>query len=186
MNHKLVICLIAFIAILLPYIGMAIMYHWYESKMEQYERASFIIVDKAKMKLSVYDKNGEEVESFPIGCGQNFGNKIEEGDNRTPEGIFRISDIQDSSNWKHDFGDGKGEIKGAYGNYFLRLSASPHKGIGIHGTHLPNSIGTRCTEGCIRLRNEDIAKLHDMAYSGLTVIILPSNEDIKANNSLTK
>lgn len=185
MNRKVSIGIIAMIAILLPYIGMAIMYHWYENKMEQYERASFIIVDKGKMNLSVYDRNGDEVESFPIGCGQNYGNKIEEGDNRTPEGIFRISDIQDSSNWKHDFGDGKGEVKGAYGNYFLRLSADPHKGIGIHGTHLPKSVGTRCTEGCIRLSNDDIVRLHDIAYRGLTVIILPSDNDVKANQSQT-
>lgn len=67
---------------------------------------------------------------------------------------------------------------------FLRLSTLPHKGIGIHGTHLPNSIGTRCTEGCIRLRNEDIVRLRDIAYSGLTVIILPSDNDVKANDSI--
>lgn len=165
---------------------MAIMHHWYETKMDQYERASLIIIDKGKMRLSVYDLNGEEMESFPIGCGRNFGNKVEAGDNRTPEGIFRISDIQNSSGWTHDFGDGKGEISGAYGNYFLRLSAEPHKGIGIHGTHLPKSIGTRCTEGCIRLRNEDIVRLHDRVYRGLTVVILPSNEDIIANYSHNK
>lgn len=137
MNHKYLITVVASIAVLLPYIGMAVMYQWYEKKMEQYERAAFIIIDKQKMKLTVHDLNGKEAESFPVGCGKAFGDKIEEGDNRTPEGIFRISDIQDSSNWKHDFGDGKGEVKGAYGKYFLRLSAFPHKGIGIHGTHLP-------------------------------------------------
>jgi hypothetical protein len=31
-----------------------------------------------------------------------------------------------------------------------------HQGIGIHGTHDDNSIRTRATEGCIRLKNEDL------------------------------
>lgn len=120
MNRKIVISLIALITIILPYIGIIVMYQWYENKMKQYERALFIIIDKQKMNLSVHDRRGEEVVSFPIGCGRNFGNKVQVGDNRTPEGIFRITDIQNSSDWKHDFGDGKGEIEGAYGNYFLR------------------------------------------------------------------
>ena len=185
-RKKLVMIILAATAILLPYIGIIVMHNWYEKKMERYERAAFIIIDKQQMKLKVYDLNGDLMESFPIGCGKNFGNKVESGDNRTPEGVFRISDIQNASNWKHDFGDGKGEIEGAYGGFFFRLATPPHKGIGIHGTHLPNSIGTRCTEGCIRLRNEDVLKLRDIAYRGLTVIILPSDKDVKANVELAR
>ena len=78
-------------------------------------------------------------------------------------------------------GDGKGEIKGAYGPYFIRLKTPGHKGIGIHGTHLPESIGEKTTEGCIRLRNEDLKRLVSLIYPPLTVIITPSAEDEKHN-----
>ncbi|MCM1222109.1 MAG: L,D-transpeptidase [Lachnospiraceae bacterium] len=181
---KASVIVICAIAVILPYIGIFVMKNWYEGKMSQYQKSTFIIIDKGRMNLSVHGLDGEVMATFPMGCGKAYGNKVEEGDNRTPEGIFRISDIQNASEWKHDFNDGKGEIKGAYGSYFLRLGGMPHKGIGIHGTHLPSSIGTRCTEGCIRLKNEDISKLKEMVYCGLTVIVLPSDKDIIENNSL--
>lgn len=100
---------------------------------------------------------------------------------RTPEGIFLVSDIQRASNWTHDFGDGKGEIKGAYGDYFIRLAVPGHKGIGIHGTHLPESIGTRDSEGCIRLENEDLNELVKLIHPPMTVVITPAAEDETAN-----
>ena len=49
-------------------------------------------------------------------------------------------------------------IKGAYGPWFIRLK-TPWKGIGIHGTHDPDSIGKDITEGCIRLKNSDLLDL---------------------------
>lgn len=179
---KSVLIAICLLAIILPYVGMWLMYRHYEERISSYDRASFIIVDKQTMQLRVYDRNGDCIADFPMACGRAYGNKIEKGDNRTPEGIFRISDIQNSSDWKHDFGDGKGEIHGSYGPWFIRLSTEPHKGIGIHGTHLPLSIGTRATEGCIRLSNNDIKRLRELSYCGLTVIVLPSENDIKENS----
>ncbi|MDE6072729.1 MAG: L,D-transpeptidase [Muribaculaceae bacterium] len=152
--------------------------------MEEYNTAAFIIIDKQNLNLKVIGLDGETKASFGIACGKGVGNKREKGDNRTPEGIFRIQDIQDSSNWKHDFGDGNGEITGAYGPWFIRLQTDPHKGIGIHGTHDPASIGTRATEGCIRLKNSDVEILKNMVYCGLNVIILPSEGDIIENNTL--
>ena len=181
-SKNLLIIILGSVAILLPCIAMIVMKSWYDNKLEDLQKTAFIVINKEDLSLKVYDLKGDVVENFPIGVGKNYGNKIEQGDNRTPEGVFRITDIQNASGWKHDFGDGNGEIKGAYGPWFIRLYTEPHKGIGIHGTHLPESIGTRCTEGCIRLNNEDVLKLKELVYGGLTVIILPSQEDIKANN----
>ena len=181
-SKNLLIIILGSVAILLPCIAMIVMKSWYDNKLEDLQKTAFIVINKEDLSLKVYDLNGDVVENFPIGVGKNYGNKIEQGDNRTPEGVFRITDIQNASGWKHDFGDGNGEIKGAYGPWFIRLYTEPHKGIGIHGTHLPESIGTRCTEGCIRLNNEDVLKLKELVYGGLTVIILPSQEYIKANN----
>ena len=84
---------------------------------------------------------------YPIACGRALGNKEKPGDMKTPEGLFSVQQIQDASAWTHDFGDGKGEIRGAYGSHFIRLKTPGHRGIGIHGTHDPASIGTRATEG---------------------------------------
>jgi len=72
----------------------------------------------------------------------------------------------------HDFGDGKGPIAGAYGPKFIRLKTG-WSGIGIHGTHDPAYIGKRVTEGCIRLKNEDLAELVPYVKVGMKVQIAP-------------
>lgn len=77
---------------------------------------------------------------------------------------FRIEEVCPAHYWTHDFGDGKGVIEGAYGPWFLSLDTG-WIGIGIHGTHDPASIGTMASEGCIRLRNEDIQSLKELICS---------------------
>ena len=67
----------------------------------------------------------------------------------------------------------EGPIPDAYGPWFLRLDVPGFRDIGIHGTPFPESIGTRATEGCIRLRNEDILDLKPRIKLGTVVIILP-------------
>ena len=137
---------------------------------------SFIVISKQDMKLRRYDLKGNVLEEYSIACGRNYGNKKKRGDNRTPEGVFTVQQIQNASTWTHDFGDGKGEIKGAYGSHFIRLKTG-FQGIGIHGTHAPESIGTRATEGCIRLKNEDLLKLIKNIKVDMVVIITTSKED---------
>jgi len=45
------------------------------------------------------------------------------------------------------------------------------KGIGIHGTDDPDSIGRSASHGCIRLANWDVAKLAEMVTSGVSVTV---------------
>lgn len=102
----------------------------------------------------------------------------QQGEAGWPEGLFSVQQIQDASAWTHDFGDGKGEIRGAYGSHFIRLKTPGHRGIGIHGTHDPASIGTRATEGCVRLNNSDLLELvKKYVYVGMPVVILTSEAD---------
>ena len=127
-------------------------------------------VNKSTYTLTLY-RDGEIVKEYPIAVGKNPGDKQRIGDHRTPTGNFRVVSIENASAWSHDFRDGKGKIKGAYGPWFLRLDAKGWKGIGIHGTHDPDSRGTMATEGCIRLNNEDIAELRQYAYKNMPVTI---------------
>ena len=166
------------ILITLPYAGMVGLHFWYKQKINDINNASFIIISKEEMNLRVIDYKGREIEKYPIACGKNFGNKEIKGDLKTPEGLFHITEIEKSGNWSHDFGDGNGVISGAYGPFFIRLETPGHKGIGIHGTHKPESIGTRDTEGCIRLLNDDIEKLKETYHIGMVVLITPSYMDI--------
>jgi len=154
--------------------------------LEEVERAAFVVINKEDYTLKVFDYNGEKLFESGISCGKNLGNKQVIGDMKTPEGVFRVCDIQDASDWDHDFKDGNGRIQGAYGPVFIRLDVPGHKGIGIHGTHKPESIGTRDTEGCIRLENSEILKLKELAYLGMVVVITPSVQDAEATKSQLK
>lgn len=144
-------------------------------------KAAYIIISKQDFTLSLYDSDDRLVCRFPVAVGKNYGNKQRSGDMKTPEGDFSIQQIQPASDWGHDFGDGKGWIPNCYGNWFIRLKTPPHRGIGIHGTHAPESIGTRATEGCIRLRNADLDSLKPLVRVGMPVAILPSDADREAD-----
>lgn len=155
--------------------------HYYDSAVHDMRHAKLILISKQEMKLRLVDYKGYELFETDIACGLNYGDKQKQGDMKTPEGVFSIADIQNAKEWTHDFRDGKGEIKGAYGPYFIRLAVPGHKGIGIHGTHEPLSIGTRATEGCIRLKNEELERLVPLLEVPMTVIITPSADDERNN-----
>ena len=142
------------------------------------ESKSFIVISKKELRLYVYaDINGDttRIAHFPVCLSKNKGQKEKGGDMRTPESEpgkpFTIKQIQNASDWHHDFGDGRGSIL-AYGNWFLRLE-TPFSGIGIHGsTNNEESVPGRASEGCIRLRDADIITLKEnYAYVGMPVII---------------
>lgn len=131
----------------------------------------YIVVDKQNLRLYVVE-NSDTIFRSNISAGMYLGNKQRKGDHKTPEGTFTISMIQNSSKWKHDFHDGKGAVKGAYGPWFFRLKMPKWTNIGIHGTCFPESIGKRASEGCIRLRNEDLTELRPLVKVGMKVIIM--------------
>lgn len=177
-KQKILVYGILALLILLPYAGMIGLRGWYRQKVEEIDNAAFLVISKEDMNLRLIDFKGREVAKYPISCGKNYGNKEKTGDLRTPEGLFHITEIEKASDWVHDFRDGNGEIRGAYGPFFIRLEVPGHAGIGIHGTHKPESIGTRDTEGCIRLNNDDLEKLVPQVHIGMAVFITPSYLDV--------
>jgi lipoprotein-anchoring transpeptidase ErfK/SrfK len=132
-----------------------------------------IVVSKKALQLYVINEKNDTLFQRPIACGVNLGNKTMVGDKKTPEGEFKIKYMYDATSWKHDFGDGQGMREGAYGPLFFRLNVPGFNDIGIHGTIFPESIGTRSSEGCIRMRNKDIKALYKYCYVGMKVIIEP-------------
>lgn len=134
-----------------------------------------ILIKKSEFRLYLL-VDGNVVNSWPVALGKNAGQKRVSGDMKTPDGTFPIDEVLDSSYWTHDFHDGKGEIEGAYGPYFISLDTSDLSGgawdgIGIHGTHDPASIGTCASEGCIRMHNSDLLALKKHITVGTRVTI---------------
>ncbi len=145
----------------------------------------FIVISKRDLCLSVYETVQTDtllVAIFPVCLGKNKGPKETSGDMKTPECSsvepFEITNIQDASTWTHDFGDGRGTIL-AYGNWFLRLKTG-FNGIGIHGsTNNEETVPGRASEGCIRLKDNDIIYLKEhYASVGMKVIIKGENDGL--------
>lgn len=132
-----------------------------------------VVIDKGAHRLTVF-RGGRKLREFGVAVGRNVGDKQRTGDMRTPEGMFPVEQIHNASYWVHDFGDGNGIIEGAYGPLFIRLHTPPWKGIGIHGTHDPDSIGSNATEGCVRMKNEELIDFAEMIDIGTPVTILPN------------
>ena len=165
------------ITFIVPVGGLVGLYGYFQKQLDDIPEARIIVVSKQDMRLRAYDYKGTRLMDYGIACGKNFGQKHKVGDMKTPEGMFFVQSIEDASERTHDFGDGRGEIQGAYGPYFIRLDTPGNKGIGIHGTHDPLSIGTRATEGCIRLNNNDLVELVNVVRPGMMVLVTTSFED---------
>ena len=160
---------------------------YYQAPNNLQKNASFIVISKKDQNLCVYGKtnDGQTVllARYPVALSANRGQKQRKGDRRTPSSTqqkpFYISSIENSSTWKHNFNDGRGNIL-AYGNWFLRLHTPGFTGIGIHGsTNNENSVPGRASDGCIRLLDRDIQDLKDkFAYVNMPVYIKDEDEGI--------
>ena len=140
----------------------------------------FILISKPEYRLYVCEVvDGDTLKRvhYPVCVGKNNGQKQKKGDMKTPEctaeNPFTITEIVDASDWSHDFGDGRGSIL-SYGHWFMRLKTPGHTGIGIHGsTNNESSVPGRGSEGCIRLRDDDLIQLKEnYAFVGMRVVIL--------------
>lgn len=144
----------------------------------------FILISKPEYRLYVCEVvDGDTIKRvhYPVCVGKAKGQKQKKGDMKTPECTFEnpfsITEIVDASKWTHDFGDGRGSIL-SYGSWFMRLKTPGHSGIGIHGsTNNESSVPGRGSEGCIRLRDDDLIQLKEnYAFVGMKVVILPDEE----------
>lgn len=110
---------------------------------------TWILVDKASNTLTVYNDD-TVLRSFPVALGAD--------PHFTPEGSFVVVHRIENPSWKHIPG---GDPTNPLGDYWLGLNVVSESGerYGIHGTNEPHLIGQNVSDGCIRMRNEDIAFL---------------------------
>lgn len=47
------------------------------------------------------------------------------------------------------------------------------QGFGFHGTWSPETVGTAASDGCIRLRNEDVERLFEILPQGAEIDVRP-------------
>lgn len=134
-----------------------------------------IVINVAEMRLYYYPPDGSSVEVLPIGIGQagretprNWVTKVErkqEGPTWVPTANTRREYAKEGKTLPAMVPAGPENPMGLYAIYIGRLYA-------IHGTNANFGIGLRVSQGCIRLRNDDIKYLFDTVPLGTRVQII--------------
>src|SRR5580704_6260059 len=139
----------------------------------------YIIIVKSDYELKVYDREGWYA-TYPVVFGsKSLGDKMMEGDRKTPEGVYHIVIKKPDAKWdkmmlldyptRADFD--KFNQRKAEG--LIPRTARIGGGIGIHGTWNHDEIAVdlyqNWTNGCISLKREDIEELYDLVPKGTRV-----------------
>lgn len=134
-----------------------------------------IVIDKSDRTLAVY-QDGALTRTYPMSLGfAPTGDKVRQGDGKTPEGLFRI-DRKNAQSRFHlslglDYPHADDVARARAGGY------SPGGDIFIHGQ--PDGISgfqrisTDWTEGCIAVNNRFMEELFAATPLGTTVEIKP-------------
>jgi murein L,D-transpeptidase YafK len=139
--------------------------------------ADRIVVRKSKRTLELLH-DGALFESFPIALGRGArGSKQEEGDGRTPEGVYLVDWRSMQTRYTRalhiSYPDGNDRDRAR------AMKVEPGGAIFIHG--LPSDYGPfdppqwyrDWTEGCISVGNAAIVKIWDAVPDGTPIEILP-------------
>ncbi len=128
-------------------------------------------IDTNTNMLTLY-KEGKLAAAYPVTLGSAL--------TETPLGNWTVSGISTMPNFRHD----KSMLQhGQRSDEFHMLPPGPNnpvgvvwiqlnkKGIGIHGTSAPDTIGRSESAGCIRLANWDVVRLARQLQNGVSVEI---------------
>lgn len=143
--------------------------------------AYYVVIDKSDYELNVYDAQGWLV-AYPVVFGNNDqGDKMMQGDRKTPEGTFTIADKRIHNKWcrymslDYPTPADINKFKIIKQQGLIPVYARPGSGIGIHGTwpHVENAVDEyqNWTEGCISMKNQHVKQLFDMITVGTRVTI---------------
>ena len=134
-----------------------------------------IVVNVAEMRLYYHPNGSNTVEIFPIGIGQagretprNWVTRVErkqEAPSWTPTANTRREYASRGESLPAFVPAGPDNPMGLYAIYIGKLYA-------IHGTNANFGIGLRVSQGCIRLRNDDIEHLFQNVPVGTRVQII--------------
>ncbi len=123
-----------------------------------------ILVNKSDFTLTLVH-NDHYLRQYRICIGK---------DNKTPEGTFEVKNKMKEPTWYSPQGGvfPYGHKENILGTRWIGFKDKPNLvGFGIHGTTLPESIGTASSNGCVRMVNSDVEELYDFVTLDTEIII---------------
>jgi lipoprotein-anchoring transpeptidase ErfK/SrfK len=111
-----------------------------------------VAVDLTRRRLAVR-VGGVPWKEFDVGIGK--------AETPTPPGLYEVKDKYNNPVWHSPngvipYGDPRNEL----GDAWVEIASAEHpKGYGIHGTNRPDTVGTPCSNGCVRLVNREAVEM---------------------------
>jgi len=120
-----------------------------------------LLVDLSKSRLYVFDNSGSKpvlVEDYFVSMGRGGPGKINEGDLKTPMGVYFVQSYISPTQLADKYGAGAYPIN--YPNAWDRINGKTGHGIWLHGTRSGTyNRPPLASEGCVVLPNDDLLEV---------------------------
>ena len=142
----------------------------------------YIVIEKHSYEMKVYDANNNWLITYPVVFGsKDLGDKMMQGDRKTPEGTFHVASKRIHEKWNRfmalDYPNAESyeKFNERKSEGIIPSNAQIGGEIGIHGTwpHEEFAIDQyqNWTMGCVSTKNMYIQELYKNIPVGTTVII---------------
>ena len=138
-----------------------------------------LVVDTRRSRLYVYENDAGTprlVADYYVSSGKNGPQKVREGDEKTPIGVYHITASLPRYKLSDFYGSGAFPIN--YPNEWDRIQGRNGHGIWLHGTPSNTySRPPRSSNGCVVLANSDLEEIARKLQVGVTPVII--SEDVQ-------
>jgi murein L,D-transpeptidase YafK len=138
-----------------------------------------LVVDTHRSRLYVYENDAGTprfVADYYVSSGKNGPQKVREGDEKTPIGVYHITASLPRQKLSDFYGIGAFPIN--YPNEWDRIQGRNGHGIWLHGTPSNTySRPPRSSNGCVVLSNSDLEEIARKLQVGVTPVII--SEDVQ-------
>ena len=138
-----------------------------------------LVVDTHRSRLYLYENDAgipRFVADYYVSSGKNGPQKVREGDEKTPIGVYHITESLPRRKLSDFYGVGAFPIN--YPNEWDRIQGRNGHGIWLHGTPSNTySRPPRSSNGCVVLSNSDLEEISRKLQVGITPVII--SEDVQ-------
>lgn len=146
----------------------------------------FLLVDKSDYRMYLYE-DVKLLKIYKVVFGnEDASDKYMQGDRRTPNGTFRISNKRIDNRWSRflllDYPNAESyqRFQERQSKGLIRKGADIGGGIGIHGVESASGIvdtyvdqRINWTLGCVSMKDRDVNELYNIVAVGTPVVIRP-------------
>jgi murein L,D-transpeptidase YafK len=170
--------------ILTVFVGQAVAEEFFPSNilmMDEKFAHHVILVEKATHKIHIFENNKtvpKLLKTFNMATGKQKGDKVAEGDHKTPEGIYTMYEFLSKDDLLKRHGKaaeiyGSGAFPMNYPNFIDERAHKTGGGIWLHSTDNDNRIFKGLdSRGCVVVQNNDLKEISQYIELNATPIIV--------------